>query len=176
MLDLSSVARERAVLATVANAIVAAAAGRGLQVAVACPDAHLALVDHLAQALHARGRACHCQISKSNPSSAAGVRSRGDENGSALMVLTSGPSGQTDDVQRVNIRVTGNAPPALGGAVTHQRAGEPHADADHEPDILLDYHDPDGPTIRHIAPHLSPPPGTPTSSTPAAPTSQPPAP
>lgn len=55
MADLSKLARERATLAAVADAIVAAAVGKGLHVAVACPDSQVAFAGHLTRALHARG-------------------------------------------------------------------------------------------------------------------------
>lgn len=150
MLDLSSVARERSVLTTVADAIVAAAAGRGLRVAVACPDSQLALVDHLAQALHARGRACRSLVSTPDPSRAVRMRSDGDDSDSTVVLVSSDASGPTDDVQRVTIRVTGDAARAGGDDGGSQRAGEP-------PDIHLDCRDRHGPTIRHIAPFLSTP-------------------
>lgn len=51
MPDLSAIARERVALATIADAIVTAGFGRGLRVAVACPDSHLAVVGHLTRAL-----------------------------------------------------------------------------------------------------------------------------
>lgn len=155
MLDLSSVARERTVLATVADAIVASAVGKALRVAVACPASQLALIDHLAQALHARGRACRCLVSTPSPSRAVRLRSFGEESDSTVVLISSVAPGPTDDVQRVSIRVTGDAAPAGRDDDDHQRASEPHSDAEHEPDILLDCHDGYGPTIRHIAPHLS---------------------
>lgn len=159
VMDLSAVARERAVLATIADAMVTASVGRGLRVAVACPDTHLAVVDHLAQALHVRGRPCRSLVSKPNPSSTGSVPSRPEENRSTVLVVSSGPSGKTDDdVERVDINVTVGAPRDHRGDLSHQRPDEGHTDADHEPDIILAYHEPDGPTIRHMASHLSPPP------------------
>jgi hypothetical protein len=53
--------RQRAVLTTVADVIVAAAAGRDIRVAVGYTrPAQAGLVDLLVRALHARGRPCRC--------------------------------------------------------------------------------------------------------------------
>ncbi|WP_446217405.1 hypothetical protein [Micromonospora sp. IBHARD004] len=159
MLDLSSIAREREVLSGVADAIVAAAVGRGLRVAVTCPDSHLAFVGQLARALHARGRACRCLVSKPNPSAASSPSDHGEPE-SALAVITSEPFAQTDDdVQRVNIDVIAGAPPAPRRAVSHRQTGDGAPDADDQLDVVLEYHDPDGLIIRHIAPYLSRSPG-----------------
>lgn len=160
--DLSAVAQERAVLATIADAMVTAAVGRDLRVAVACTDSHLALVDHLAQALHVRGRPCRSLVSKPNPSSTASLSSRPEENHSTVLVISSGPSGKTDeDVERVDINVTVGARPDPRGGLSHQGLDGGHTDADHEPDIILAYDEPDGPSIRHMASHLSAPPVSP---------------
>ncbi|SCL27216.1 hypothetical protein GA0070624_3458 [Micromonospora rhizosphaerae] len=159
VMDLSAVARERAVLATIADAMVTASVGRGLRVEVACPDTHLAVVDHLAQALHVRGRPCRSLASKPNPSSTVSLPSRPEENRSTVLVVSSGPSGTTDDdVERLDINVTVGAPRDHRGGLSHQRPDEGHTDADHEPDIILAYHESDGPMIRHMASHLSSPP------------------
>ncbi|MFI6328169.1 hypothetical protein ACIBBG_07745 [Micromonospora chersina] len=130
MTDLSAIARERAALATIADAIVAASVDKGLRIEVACPTSRLAVVDHLAQALHARGRVCRCRAAGSEP---------GEAGDPGVVVITGGPASDTDrGVFRVGVRVTG-APAQDGG----------------DPDIVLDYQDPDGPIIRHLAPHLS---------------------
>ncbi|MEV4658834.1 hypothetical protein [Micromonospora sp. NPDC049301] len=156
MPDLFAIARERAALATIADTIIAASVDKGLRVAVACPNSHLAVVDHLAQALHARGRACRCLPVKPNPVGASGPPSDRQENSSTVVVITSGSARQTDrGVQRVNITVASAAPTPRNGDVGHQKAGESHPTAVGVPDIILDYHDPDGPLIRYMAPHLS---------------------
>ncbi|MGW4291753.1 hypothetical protein ACWEH1_01665 [Micromonospora chersina] len=130
MTDLSAIARERAALATIADAIVAASVDKGLRIEVACPTSRLAVVDHLAQALHARGRVCRCRAAGSEP---------GEAGDPGVVVITGGPASDTDrGVFRVGVRVTG-APAQYGG----------------DPDIVLDYQDPDGPMIRYLAPHLS---------------------
>ncbi|MEU0151558.1 hypothetical protein [Micromonospora fulviviridis] len=149
-------------LATIADAMVTAAVGRGLRVAVACPDAHLALVDHLAQALHVRGRPCRSLVSKPNPSSTASLPSHPGETHSTVLVISSGPSGKADDdAERVDINVTVGARPDHRGGVSHRGPDGGQTDADHEPDIILAYDEPDGPSIRHMASHLSSPPVTP---------------
>lgn len=155
-MDLSAVARERAVLATIADAMVTAAVGRGLRVAVACPDAHLALVDHLAQALHVRGRPCRSLVSKPNPSSTAILPSHPGEAHSTVLVISSGPSGKTDDdAERVDINVAVGAATDHGGAFSHRGPDGGHTDAVREPDIIVAYDEPGGPSIRHMASHLS---------------------
>ncbi|MFE9688643.1 hypothetical protein [Micromonospora sp. NPDC005806] len=154
MPDLSSIAREREVLSAVADSIVAAAAGRGLRVAVTCPDSLLPFVGQLVRALHARGLACRCLVSRPNPSAAGAPSEHGE---SALAVITSEPFAQTgDDVRRVDIDVTAGDPAGPGGAVSHQQADEGAPDADDQPDIVLEYHDRDGLVIRRMAPDLSP--------------------
>lgn len=156
MPDLSAIARERAALATIADTIMAASVGKGLRVAVACPNSHLAVVDHLAQALHARGRACRCLPAKPNPVGASGPPPDRHENNSTIVVITSGSAGETDrGVQRLNITVAAAVPTPPDGDVSHQKTGEPHPAAVGVPDIILDYQDPDGPLIRYMAPHLS---------------------
>ncbi|WP_141714996.1 hypothetical protein [Micromonospora rhizosphaerae] len=155
MPDLSSIAREREVLSAVADAIVVAAVGRGLRVAVRCPESHLAFAGQLARALHARGRACRCLVSKPTPSAASLPSNHGAAE-STLAVITSEPFAQTDDdVQRLNIDLTLGAAKAPEGPVSHKQIGDGDADADDEPDIVLGYHDPHGLIIRHMAPHLS---------------------
>ncbi|MEU4639492.1 hypothetical protein [Micromonospora sp. NPDC023814] len=155
MHDLSAVAREREVLSAVADAIAAATVGRSLRVAVTCPDSHLTFVGQLTRALHARGLACRCVVSKPNPS-VAGLPSESGEPESTLAVITSDPFAQTDaDVQRVNIDVTAGASPAPRRVAGHGQAGDGTPDADKQPDVVLEYHEPARLILRHMAPHLS---------------------
>ncbi|WP_157746539.1 hypothetical protein [Micromonospora inositola] len=151
--DLTATARERAMLATVADAIIAVAAGKGLCVAVACPDSQVAFVGHLTRALHARGRACRCLASNpSQPNATRLTSSDHEAGGSTVMVITSGTLAPSDEeVCQVSIRVT------TGGPITPEsgQTSGGHADPDHGPDIVLDYHGPSGPKIRHIAPKLA---------------------
>ncbi|MER7335195.1 MULTISPECIES: hypothetical protein [unclassified Micromonospora] len=154
MHDLSAIAREREVLSAVADAIAAAAVGRGLRVAVTCPDSHLTFVGQLTRALHARGLVCRCLVSKPNPS-VGGSPSEHGEPEPTLAVITSEPFAQTDaDVQRVNIDVTAGAS-APRGVGSHGKAGDGNTDADQQPDVVLEYPEPGRLILRHMAPHLS---------------------
>ncbi|TWG23023.1 hypothetical protein FHX75_121569 [Micromonospora palomenae] len=155
MPDVSAIARERAALTTIADAIVAASVGRGLRVALDCPNTHLALVDYLAQALHARGRACHCQPNEPSPDDAGGSPRDRQEHGSTIVVITSGLATETDRfAQRINISVTAPTTKAPGGNAGYQETGGAPSEESGEPHIILDYRDPDGPTIRYMASHL----------------------
>ncbi|MGV9809998.1 hypothetical protein [Micromonospora chersina] len=148
MPDLSAIARERAALATIADGIIAASVDKGLRIEVTCRTSRLAVVDHLAQALHARGCVCRCRAAGSEPGEAGSPSPKWGPEGSGVMVITGGPATGTDrDVLRVDVRVTSAA-----DARSHGLTGLP---TDGEPDIILDYRDPDGPLIRHLAPHLS---------------------
>ncbi|MEH1054534.1 hypothetical protein V6U89_04895 [Micromonospora sp. CPCC 206171] len=157
MPDLSVVARERTALATIADAITAASIGKDLRVAVSCPDTHRALVDHLAQALHARGRICRCLPAEPNLSDGGGQLPKWHEAGSTVVVIVSGPGTETDRaVRQVTISVTAGIPTGDSGDASHQGTSEPTSSTGGAPDIVLDYRDPRGPLIRYLAPHLSP--------------------
>ncbi|MEU0155997.1 hypothetical protein [Micromonospora fulviviridis] len=150
MPDLSAVARERAALATIADAIVAASVDKGLRVEVACPTSRLAVVDRLAQALHARGRVCRCRAAGSDAGEAGGPPPQWGQPGSGVVVITGGHATGIDrGVLRVDVRVTAAVATQDRGV---SRTGSP---ADSDPDIVLDYQDPGGPVIRYLAPHLS---------------------
>ncbi|MFC8615764.1 hypothetical protein ACFT9M_04995 [Micromonospora purpureochromogenes] len=150
MSDVSAIARERAALTTIADAIVAASVGRGLRVVLDCPNTHLALVDHLAQALHARGRACRCL-----PNDAGGLPRDRHEHGSTIVVITSGLATETDRfAQHVNISVIASTTAPGGNAGYRETGGAPSGESG-EPHIILDYGDPDGPVIRYLASHLT---------------------
>ncbi|MDH6461094.1 hypothetical protein M2302_001260 [Micromonospora sp. A200] len=154
--DLSVVARERTALATIADAIAAASIGKGFRVAVSCPDTHRALVDHLAQALHARGRICRC-LTEPDLDDGSGLLPERHEEGWPVVVIVSGLAMETDrGVRHVNISVTAGIPTHDSGDVSHQGTSEPTSSTGGEPDIVLDYRDPHGPLIRYMAPHLSP--------------------
>ncbi|MEH1056910.1 hypothetical protein V6U89_17110 [Micromonospora sp. CPCC 206171] len=124
--------------------------------AVTCPNSRLAVVDYLAQALHARGRACRCLPPRPNPVGATDQPPDRQEKNSTVVVIMSGSAKDTDrGVQRVNITVAAAVPTPPNGDVSHQKVAEPHPSAVGVPDIILAYHDPDGPLIRYMAPHLS---------------------
>ncbi|MFC4148476.1 hypothetical protein ACFO0M_19660 [Micromonospora mangrovi] len=155
MSDFSAITRQRAALTTIADAIVAASVGRDLQVIMDCPNTHLALVDRLAQALHARGRACHCLPTQSPQEDAGDLAATRQEHDSTVVVITSGSVTESHHpVQRVSISVTAAATGTPDDTVDQEgrdnRAGESA-----QPDIVLDYRDPDGPRIRHLAPRLT---------------------
>ncbi len=125
---LRAVARERAVMSTVADVIVAAATGKGLRVAVGCADpGNTVFADQLTRALVARGRSCRC-VTASRPRT--------------VSVITSSATDLADtDLCRIDIQLdtcTSEAESEDGG----------------QPDIVIDYHHPDGPTIRYIMPAL----------------------
>ncbi|MGY0005920.1 hypothetical protein [Micromonospora sp. I033] len=150
MAQLSAKARERAALATIADAIVAASVGKGIRISMACPTSHLAVVDYLAQALHARGRACRCLTE--TPAGAHDLHPGRPVNAPTVVVITNGLVTETDrGVLRVNISVTSAAPPAGDPGTSHPEADSPAG----APDIILDYRETDGPLIRYMAPFLS---------------------
>jgi hypothetical protein len=134
---LETVARERALMSTVADAIVAAATGKGLRVAVGCADpAETVFADQLTRALVARGRACRC-VSAKRPAATEGTVPI-DQAVRTVAVITSGPVGSGDtDLCRIDIQV--NTDPS-------DRAAEDGC----QPDIVVDYRHPNGPMIRYI--------------------------
>jgi len=154
---ITATAGQKAVMATIADLIVTAAAGQTLRVAVGCtcPD-ETTFAHQLTEALHARGRPGHCRMAKPKPMT-TGPSTRADSAGDSHMiaVITSGALDTDEtDVCRVNIQLctpTWAAPPAAS------RTGE--ADYEHrdragrqQADIIVDYLDPSGPAIRHLGP------------------------
>jgi hypothetical protein len=162
METLAAVARQRAIMTAVADVIVATAAGRRLRIAVrhACPD-QTGFADHLTQALHARGRPCRCLLARPGPDSHDGSPAAdGEAGGATVTVITGGAPGPDEtEVCRIDIQLgplTQVAASALSSGSGHNGQGPP-AGGD-EPDIIVDYLDPDGPTIRHIRATLTSPP------------------
>ncbi|MGC1212003.1 MAG: hypothetical protein WA890_12150 [Micromonospora sp.] len=152
--DLDAIARERTVLAAVADAIVAASVGKGLRVAVACPNSHLALADYLAQALHARGRACRCLPMRPDPEDARSGPPDRQDSSSTVVMLTIGLDPDVDrGVRRVNISVIARV--QRDSEVSHHASGEAYSRATGDSDIIIDYRDPKGPVIRYMAPELA---------------------
>lgn len=140
---LEAVARERAVMSTVADAIVAAATGKGLRVAVGCADpAETVFADQLTRALVARGRACRCVSAKRPPTTDHTMSTdhtvSTDQAGRTVAVITSGlaESGDTD-LCRIDIEVNIDPSDAV-------------AEDGYQPDIVVDYRHPDGPMIRYV--------------------------
>jgi hypothetical protein len=157
---ITTAARQRAVMATIADLIVAAAAGRTLRVAVGRthPD-ETAFADQLTQALHARGRPSHCLTAKPKPvTTDRYTRARSDADGLTVAVITSGtPDPDETELCRINIQLyTPNrvTPPAPS---THMGADGQHRGSvgGRQPDIIVDYLDHGGAAIRHLGPALA---------------------
>ena len=156
--SLASIARQRAVMTTIADVIVATADGRGLRVAVgsACPgDTDFA--DHLTQALIARGRPCRCLPPAAVPTPAVEGKPHSHDSGPSVAVIVGAAPGMDEsDLCRIDIRLQGSA--AVSGAVPCHGTAPLDAAAGcetHGPDIVVDYFGPDGPTIRHLAATLT---------------------
>ena len=160
METITTTARQRAVADTIADLIVATAAGRTLRVAVGCthPD-ETTFADQLAQALHARGRPDHCLTAKPRPVTTD--RSAGahiDSDGPTVAVIISGtPNGDETEVCRINIRLyppNPATPPAASadrGADLQDRGSV----GTQKPDVTIDYLDPAWAAIRHLGSGLA---------------------
>jgi hypothetical protein len=154
--------RQRAVIATIADLIVAAAAGRTLRVAVGCtrPD-ETVFADQLTQALRARGRPGHCRTAKPKPVTTDGYTcAYSDADGPSVAVITSGTPGPDEtDLCRVNIQLSTPNRVTAPVARAHSAADgqDPGSVGDQEPDIIVDYLDPGGPAIRHLGPAFAAP-------------------
>ncbi|MEV4490065.1 hypothetical protein AB0K04_08110 [Micromonospora coxensis] len=139
--------QERKVLARVADGIVAAAAGRGLRVAVACSPAQLTFAGQLTRALHARGRACSCITPMADDSPADQLATDPDP---AMAVIVSNPAPGDGEVYRVSVRLVEDCPetPPSSG----DRAGGDRSEGAPATDIVVDYGDPSGPVVRRFLP------------------------
>ncbi|WP_435122423.1 hypothetical protein [Micromonospora tulbaghiae] len=159
MLDLSAIARERVVLATVADLIMAATAGKALRVVVTCPASHVTVVGRLVRALHARGRPCHYWVSRSGRPDFARLESTDSEASEPTVMVIAGMTAPAngDEAQLINLRVATHAPTALALSAADRQASAVHLGASRHLDILLDYHDPCWPIVRHVVSRLSPP-------------------
>jgi hypothetical protein len=153
---LAVIARHRRVMATIADMIVAAAAGGRVRVVVdgGYPDT-VTFADHLTQALHARGSHCRCLPPRpdANPTGDRTGRPGGDS-GSAAVIIDGSSGLHGTDPCHIHIRVLGPARQP-GSYVTTGVAGLDHDDGDvpdeeRRPDVVVDYLDPEGPIIRHI--------------------------
>jgi hypothetical protein len=159
--SLAALARERVVMTTIADRIVAASAGRSLRVVIGatCPD-ESGFADHLTRALHARGRPCLCVRSTPSPIP-DGHPAPGRLTAPIVAVITSMAAGpdQTPPCQ-VDIRLNcATAPaPSSGQAVDSDSAAlRPGVTGDGQADIIVDT-GPAGPVIRHIQPAMTSPP------------------
>jgi hypothetical protein len=128
-------------MSTVADVIVAAATGKGLRVAVGCADpGKTVFADQLTRALVARGRACRCVTA--SPPLGADLQGYSIQAGWTVAVITSSVTGLGDtDLCRIDIKVD---------TCTSEEVSEDGG----QPDIVIDYRHPDGPTIRYIMPAL----------------------
>src|SRR5437016_3044807 len=142
--SLAAIARQRSVMATIADAIMAAAVGKSLRVAVgwSTPD-ETAFAGQLTRALLARGLPCRCLPAQANATCLA------DPPGNTPMVavITSGAAGLDEsDLCRIDIHL--HTPVRPAAADLSAPGGEPDrpsrytADHGHWPDIVVDYLDP----------------------------------
>jgi hypothetical protein len=155
--SLASIARQRAVMTTIADAIVATAASRSLRVAVSCTGpSDLDFANHLAQALIARGRPCRCLPPTAVPTPATLETPQSYDDGPSVTVIVGGAPGPAEaDLCRVDIHLHGHAKtavtdgyaPHLESPPSDQAAGE----GTHRLDIVVDCLGPDGPMIRRLA-------------------------
>jgi hypothetical protein len=159
---LAGIARQRAVMTTIADVIVAAAEGRSLRVAVAGGHRDgVAFADHLTQALHARGRDCRCHTSQHGPALAADhVPPVSESRVHAVAVITSAVAGLADsDVCRIDIQVNTGSRQLGSSGLQPRRDPEDRdvraRDDDHAPDIVVNYLDLDGPIIGHLGSWLA---------------------
>jgi hypothetical protein len=158
---LANVTRQRRVVASIADLIVTVATGKALRVAVAWtqPD-ETPFVDHLARALHARRRSCHYRGPKPDPVTTRGpTPAHGQAGGPMVAVIASGgPGAHENELCRINIQL--NRPTHVSGspAAAQREPDTPDAPSvgGQQPDIVVDFWDPDGPTLRHVVPALMP--------------------
>ena len=152
-------AGQRAVTATIADLIVAVAAGQTLRVAVGSSRRdETAFARQLTEALRVRGRPGHWRTTNPEPVTTGGdtsLRSSADD--PTVTVITSGaPDADETDVVRINIQLctSGRMPRATA---EHPVAAGPRRGsvADQEPDIVVDYLETGGAAIRHLGPVLS---------------------
>ncbi|MCW3842324.1 hypothetical protein ONA70_19685 [Micromonospora yasonensis] len=142
-------------LAAVADGIVTAAEGKALRVAVAGSPSRLAFAGLLTRALHARGRACRCLTPAPETDRAA---EQGADGSTIAMIVGEAQAAGDGEAQAagdgevcgVSIRITER--PREAGPSPASRVDESHRDGgpDSE-DIVLDYSDPHGPSIRQFS-------------------------
>lgn len=154
---LAAIARQRAVMDTVADLIVVAAAGKTLRVAIGCthPD-EAAFADQLTRALHARGRPSHCLAPKAKPLTSDGCMPAGSP--TVAVITGRAPASDENDLCRINIQLhTYTEVTASVAAANRELDGQDRCNLDgQEPDIIVDYLDPGGAAIHHIGPALTP--------------------
>jgi hypothetical protein len=127
------------------------------------PAAQAGFVELLIRALGDRGRACRSLPSRNNPGTGdAYAGAHGTTGGPTVAVITSGASDPDDHQQlcRIDVELHAHRQPAARVApACHgpDRRGT-GSEGDIQPDVIVDYLDPAGPTIRHITPGLTPQP------------------
>jgi hypothetical protein len=152
------ISRKRTVMTIIADAIVTAAVGRSLRVAIACTDYdEIAFAGQLTQDLRARGRPCRCLQMEPPSAVNAGSTSRSQPDNLIAAVIVGGWSGPEElGLCRVDIQLQG---PALGAM---PRTSSPYlerdqgsccdADDGRRANIVGEQF-PEGPTIRHLRLH-----------------------
>jgi hypothetical protein len=99
-----------------------------------------------------------------HPGGAEGsATSSGRADDPTVAVITSGAQGPDEaDLCRIDIRLHSPSEPSARAGTAHWRPGAEapwSVGGDREPDIVVDYLHPDGPTISHIVSTLTPQPG-----------------
>ena len=161
---LAAIARQRAVLSTIADVLVAVAHGKSLRVAVYCDHwDDNAFAERLTQALLARGRRdCRSAPTTRGLEPTTDPTASGGRAGARrIAVIISGPVDRDDtDLCRINVQLNTVARPPVPSAVDGgigldegDRGGYCH---NGEFDIVVDYLAADGPVIRHLASWLAP--------------------
>lgn len=160
---LATVARQRRVMATIADLIVTAATGKALRVAVGWsrPE-ETPFVDQLTRALHARGRRCHYRAPEPHCATTDGpTPAHAQAGGPMVAVITSGgPGADENELCRINIQLETPAHVSASAAAAQREPDtrDPRSVGGHQPDIIVDYGNPGGPAVRHIVPALTPQP------------------
>lgn len=157
----ATVARGGTVVATIADLIVAAATGRTLRVAVGCTHpAWIAFADHLTQALRARGRQCHHLTPRPAPTTTDRCMPAhsGASNPTISVITGATPGIDETDLCRINIQLYEPTQSTTAPATGRGPDGQDRTTGNGEqPNVIIDYLDPGGPTIRHLGPALTQP-------------------
>ena len=136
--SLAAIARQRSVMATIADAITAAAVGRSLRVAIGWSNpGESAFADQLTQALLARGLPCRRLSARANPTDSGADRADAHGNSPVatgmVAVITSGAGGlDQSDLCRVDTHLhtptrhtsTRPAAPSPHGAASSTRPAD----------------------------------------------------
>lgn len=123
-----------------------------------------AFADRLTQALLARGRDCRCPPTGHGSASMADhLATAGQARARRTSVISCRPVDPKEpDVCHIDIQVNAFTRPGPRGVEDRPDPGERDAGESgdvREPDVIVDYLDPTGPIIRHLASWLVPPAG-----------------